>query len=152
MLSASFSDNSTTASRLVNAFWFAGIILDVFGAVLATLTARWFEVLDARHVEFLDKTWPADLTTFPQHSSERVLIDTVIANALFSGLPIVACGVLLFLIGLVIRIWEKQPLVVSIISTIPVAVLAPLVAVVFYPHSTRKNNILQILHHKRGQW
>lgn len=152
MLSVSFSDNSTTASRLVNAFWIAGVILDVFGAVLATLTARWFEVLDARHVEFLDKTWSADPTTLPQHNSERVFIDTVIANALFSGLPIVACGVILFLIGLIIRVWAKQPLVVSIISTIPFAVLAPLVAVVFYPHSTRKNNIIQILKHKRGEW
>jgi Family of unknown function (DUF6535) len=154
MLSASFSDNSTTASRLVNAFWLAGLILDVFGAVIATLTARWLEVLDDRQVEFLDKTWSADPTTLPQpqHNFERVFIDTVIANAIFSGLPIVACGVILFLIGLVIRIWEKQPLVVSVISTIPFAVLAPLVAVVFYPHSTRKNNIIQILKHKRGEW
>jgi len=155
MLSTSLSDNSTTASRLVNAFWLAGIALDVFGAILATLTARWFEVLDDRHVEFLDHIWLADPTALPQRNSKRVylgIIDTFIANALFSGLPIVTCGVILFLIGLVISIWEKQPLVVGIISTIPFAVLAPLVAVLFYPHSTRKENIIQILKEKRGEW
>ena len=43
----------------------------------------------------------------------------------------------LFLIGLVIYLREKQPLLVSIIFTLPLAVLVPLVAVVFIPHSTR---------------
>ena len=155
MLSLSFSDSSTTASRLVNAFWLAGIVLDVFGAVLATLTARWFEVLDARHVEILDYMWSADSTTLPKRKYEGLfsgIIDTVIAYSLFSGFPIVGCGVISFLIGLVICVWEKQPLVVSIIFTIPFAVLVPLVTVVFYPHSTRKENIIQILKGKKGSW
>jgi len=153
MLSVSYSDNSTTASQLVNALWFAGIILDVFAAILATLTARWFEVLDESHVEFFNKTCSAKPKT--QRKSERALpgiIDIVIANALFSGLPIITTGVVLFSVGLIIRVWEKQPLTVSIISTIPFVVLAPLVAVVFYPHSTRKDNIIQILKGKRGEW
>ena len=62
MLSISLSDNSTTAAQLVNAFWLAGIVLDVFGAVLATLTARWFQVLDAKCVEIFDHIWSADST------------------------------------------------------------------------------------------
>ena len=155
MLSISLTDNSTTASRLVNAFWLAGINLDVFGAVLATLAARWFEVLEVTHVEILEHVWSADSTTLPQRKSEGIfpgIIDKFIAHALFSGLPIVKCGVIFFLIGLVIYVWEKQPLVVSIISTIPFVVLAPLVAVVFYPHSARKENIIQILKGKKGEW
>lgn len=155
MLSLSFSDNSTTASRLVNAFWLAGIVLDVFGAIIAILTARWFEVLDARCVEIFDHIWSADPTTVPQRKYEGVfpgIIDAAIANSLFSGFAIVGCGVTLFLIGLVICVWEKQPLLVSIIFTIPFAVLVPLVAVVFIPHSTRKENIVQILKGKKGEW
>ena len=155
MLSISFSDNSTTASRLVNAFWFAGIVLDVFGAVLATLTAQWFQVLDAKCVEMFDYIWSADSTTLPQRKSEGMfpdIIDTCIAHALFSGFLIVGCGVICFLIGLVICVWETQPLVVSIIFTIPFAILVPLVAVVFYPHSTRKENIIHILKGNKGNW
>jgi hypothetical protein len=71
--------------------------------------------------------------------------DTIIAAALFSGLPVVACGVSMFLIGLVIYVWANQPLLVSIISTIPFVILFPLVAVCFYPHSGSKNNILEML-------
>ena len=155
MLSLSFSDNSTTASRLVNAFWLAGIVLDVFGAVLATVTARWFEVLDAKCVEIFDRIWSDDSTTLPQRKYEGVfpsIIDKAIANSLFSGFLIVGCGVIFFLIGLVICVWEKQPLVVSIIFTIPFAVLVPLVTVVFCPHSTRKENIVQLLKGKKGEW
>ena len=152
MLSISFSNNSTTASRLVNAFWFAGIVLDVFGAVLATLSARWFEVLDAKCVEIFDH---GNSTALPQRKYEGVfpkIIDTCIAHSLFSGLGIVGCGVIFFLVGLVIYVWDKQPLVVSIIFTIPFAVLVPLVSVVFYPHSNRKENIVQILRGNIGQW
>ena len=155
MLSLSFSDNSTTASRLVNAFWLVGVVLDVFGAVLAALTARWFEVLDAKYVEIFDYIWSADSTTLPQRKSEGifpVIIDNCIAYALFSGFLIVGCGVICFLIGLVICVWERQPLVVSIIFTIPFAVLVPLVGVIFYPHSTRKENIIHILKGKKGNW
>ena len=155
MLSLSFSDNSTTASRLVNAFWLAGIVLDVFGAVLATLTARWFEVLDAKCVEIFDHIWSADSTTLPQRKPEGVfpgIIDKAIANSLFSGFTIVGCGVILFFIGLVILVWEKQPLLVSIIFTIPFAILVPLVGVLFHPHSNRRENIIQILKGKKGNW
>ena len=154
MLSISFSDNSTTASRLVNAFWLAGIVLDVFGAVLATLTARWFEVLDAKCVEIFDHIWSDDSMTLPQRKPEAVfpgIIDNCIARSLFSGFLIVGSGVVLFLIGLVIYVWEKQPLVVSIIFTLPFAVLVPLVAVVFIPHSTRRENIIQILKGKKKE-
>ncbi|KAF8209286.1 hypothetical protein K438DRAFT_1961013 [Mycena galopus ATCC 62051] len=40
MLAVTLARNDTTAAQLVNAFWLAGIFLDVFGAVLATLSAR----------------------------------------------------------------------------------------------------------------
>ena len=33
MLAASLSDNSTIAAKFINAFWLAGIFLDVLGAV-----------------------------------------------------------------------------------------------------------------------
>ena len=56
----------------------------------------------------------------------------------------------LFLIGLVIYLREKQPLLVSIIFTLPLAVLVPLVAVVFILHSTRRENIIQIIKEKNG--
>ena len=154
MLSQSLSENSTIAAKLVNAFWLAGIYLDVLGAVLATITTRWLELLDTKETQTLNQEWSAE-----RRASIRKprwlfssFLDTIIAAALFSGLPVVACGVSMFLIGLVIYVWTSQPLLVSIISTIPFVTLFPLVAVCFYPHSERKNNILELLARKRGAW
>jgi membrane protein implicated in regulation of membrane protease activity len=155
MLSASLSENSTIAAKFVNAFWVAGIFLDVLGAVLATLTTRWLELLDPKETETLNQEWSAerkDLLICEPRWSFSSLRDAAIAAALFSGFPIVACGVSMFLIGLVIYVWAMQPLLVSIISTIPFVVLSPLVAACFYPHSGRKHDILELLARKRGAW
>jgi Family of unknown function (DUF6535) len=153
MLSASLPDNSTTPAQLVNAFWLSAIFLNVFGAVLSTLTARWFELLGPDHVEIYRSRGAITKPHLPRHFTLSQLLDWVIAKALFSGLGIVSTGVTMFLIGLIIYVWEKQPLLVCIMSTIPVVVLAPLVAgVFFYPHSIRKTHILQILAEGRGAW
>ena len=154
MLTTSLSNNSTIAARVVNAVWFAGLICDVFGAVLATLTARWFDVLNPQHVEYLENEWSAPTTTTgPRRSKQRILSwEMAIATALFSAFPVVACGVVLFLVGLVIYVWETQPHLIFIISIIPLGVLTPLVAVCFYPHDAMKNNIILILKGKRGAW
>lgn len=146
MLSASLSDNSTIAAKLVNACWLSGVFLDVFGAVLATATARWFEVLNPQHVEIYHKSQSR------RNPAYTPFLDWIIAKALFSALGVVAFGVTMFIIGLVIFVWEKQPLLVSIISTTPVAILTPLLAVLFYPHSRRKENIMKILAENRGAW
>jgi hypothetical protein len=153
MLSASLSDNSTMAAKMINAFWLAGIFLDVFGAVLATVTTRWLELLNSQETETLNQEWSAPRKEFSIRKFRwSSLLDTMIATALFSGFPLVACGVSMFLIGLVIYVWAMQPLLVSIISTIPFVVLSPLVAACFYPHFGRKHDILEVLARKRGAW
>jgi hypothetical protein len=40
MLAITLSNNLTLSAKFVNAFWIAGISLDVFGAVIATLTVN----------------------------------------------------------------------------------------------------------------
>ncbi|KAF8799078.1 hypothetical protein BYT27DRAFT_7227976 [Phlegmacium glaucopus] len=155
MLSASLSENSTIAAKLVNAFWLAGLFLDVTGAVQAAITARWFELLDTKEAETFNQEWSTNWKS-PFHSKPRRPFssfgDTIIATALFSGLPIVTCGVGMFLIGLVIYVWARQPILVSIISTIPFVILSPLVVACFYPHSGRKIDIVKLLARKRGPW
>jgi hypothetical protein len=149
MLAVTLPRNETTAAQLINAFWLAGIFLDVFGAVLATLSARWFELLDVGEIAVLEAKWTE---TADHSSSVRALsIVHVVATALFSGLPIIASGVSLFLIGLLIYVWSSQPLLVAIISTIPSA-MAIFVAACFLPHSGKKENIVRILAKKRGAW
>jgi uncharacterized protein DUF6535 len=152
MLSASLSENSTIPAQLVNAFWLAGIYVDILGAVLAIISARWLELLITKETQ--------KLTRNQQRSAERTtpkprcsLLDTIIAFALFSGVAVVGGGVGLFLIGLVIYVWTRQPLLVAIISTIPLAVLFPLVvitlfplvAMCIFPQSGRKKAILELL-------
>ena len=156
MLAISLSENSTIAAKLVNAFWLAGIYLDVLGAVLSIITTRWLEILNTEEARALNEDWSTEmkeaLIRKPQYSFSSFL-ETIIAAALFSGLPVVACGVSMFLLGLAIYIWANQPLLVSIISTIPFVVLFPLVGVCFYPqHSERKIDILELLARKRGAW
>jgi uncharacterized BrkB/YihY/UPF0761 family membrane protein len=149
MLSVTLPDNSTVPSRLTNAFWLAGVSLDVFGAVIAMLTARWFEVLNSEDVEVIDETWNANNTTLPRRGSFNAW---VIATALFSSFGIVASGVGMFFLGLLILVWEKQPLIVSIISTIPFVVFIPLIAALFHPQPPEKKDIIRILAEKRGRW
>ncbi|KAF8152102.1 hypothetical protein K438DRAFT_1623393 [Mycena galopus ATCC 62051] len=149
MLAVTLARNDTTAAQLVNGFWLVGIFLDVFGAVLATLSARWFELLDADEIAFLEAKWTG---TADHSSSLRALsIENIVATALFSGLPIIASGVSLFLIDLLIYVWSSQPLLVAIISTIPSA-MAIFVAACFLPQSGKKDHIVEILAKKRGAW
>ena len=156
ILSTTLSDDSTTTIRLTNAFWLAGIFLDIFGAVLATLTARWFEVLDTDAIEIIDETWTTDPEPQPgcgpQWRPPQSFVAWFIANALFSSFPIVVSGVAMFFLGLLLYVWDKQPLIVSIISTVPCIILVPLVAACFYPYPPKKADIVKILSEKRGRW
>ena len=154
MLSASLSDNSSTSAKVINAFWLAGTFLDVFGAILSTLTARWLEVLEPEHVEVLETVW-ANRANLPPRQTRWSMAgfhDWIVATALFSGLGVIAVGMTLFIVGLLIYIWTKQPLLVSIFATTPVAVLTPLLATTFLFPSGRKENVIYILAAKRGAW
>jgi membrane protein implicated in regulation of membrane protease activity len=135
------------ALKFVNAFWISGIFLDVIGAVLATLTARWFELLDEDECDHL----AVHLAT-PSKSSPTWTRSYIIATALFSPMPVVAVGVALLLIGLVVYVWAAQPLLVSVTSTLTFAILAPFVAIYFIPHADRKKDIIECLGRKRGAW
>ena len=151
----SLSQNSTIAVKLVNAFWLAGIYLDVLGAVLAAITTRWLELLNTEETQTLNREWSAEGEEASIRKPRWLFSsfwDAIIAAALFSSLPVVACGVSVFLIGLVIYVWASQPPLVSIISTIPFVILFLLVVVCLYPHSGRKSNILELLARKRGTW
>jgi hypothetical protein len=153
MLSITISSNDSLAIKLVNAFWLAAIFLDVFGAVLSTLTARWLELLDESEAEFLAESWTT--TRLPRNmptNCRKRFAEALIATALFSGMGVVAAGVTLFLLGLVIFVWERQPFLVSVIATIPIAVLAPLVASCFIPHAGEKRGIIEHLARRRGAW
>ena len=176
MLGISLPNSDTLSAKFVNAFWLAGISLDILGAVLATMTvnyslfnreiypltessdsqARWFEVLHPPEVELLNSTWVANrIPLIPPERSRRHpkgFIEYCVARALFSGLGVLAVGVVMFFIGLMVFIWAEQPLLVSIIGTIPVALLAPLVGCLFIPHANGRQNIIEILARQKGNW
>jgi len=155
MLSVTLPDNDTLSAKFVNALWLAGVFLDVFAAVLATLTARWFEVLQPFDVEFLHNSWVIKVRpTPPDHSRShsRRFIEYCVATSLFSSLGVLAVGVMMFCVGLLIFVWAKQPLLVSIIATIPFAVLTPLVGCLFIPHVDKRRNIIELLAQKKGHW
>lgn len=80
------------------------------------------------------------------------LIRYCVATALFSALGIIAAGVVMFFVGLTIFIWNGQPLVVSVIATIPIAVLVPLISIVFIPHVDGRMSIIKMLAQKKGNW
>jgi len=158
MMSATLSNTSTLSARFINAFWLAGIFLDVFAAVLAALTARWLEVLHPPDVEFLNNTWTAEEEDIPplkpdqSRKHRKGFIEYWVAMALFSGLGVLVAGVTSFFVGLMIFIWTQQPLLVSIIGTIPCVLLTPLVGCLFIPHVDGRRNIIEILARKKGNW
>jgi len=155
MLSVSLPDNGTLSAKFVNALWLAGVFLDVYAAVLATLTARWFEVLQPLDVEFLNDTWVTKARPTPSDRSRKHLkgfIEYCVATSLFSSLGVLSVGVVMFFVGLLIFVWAKQPLLVSIIATIPFAVLTPLTGCLFIPHERGRANIIELLAQKKGHW
>jgi hypothetical protein len=170
-LSFTFDVNHTTANKLVNAFWVSGLFLDVYGTVMASLTARWFEVLPYEDVDYINTTWvtklksksamnPSSLEdeeeeTIPSSTQSAITRFSAwcTATALFSGFSVIGAGVTMFVLGLMIYIWTQQPLVVGIIGSVPVAVLTPLVGAYFLPvgHEWRRG-IIKRLGKKRGSW
>lgn len=154
------SDNNKLSHQFINAFWLAGLFLDIFGAFSATLAARWFEVLDVEDVKHLHDMWETEKDQLPIPSRQATysrkhiywMVDYIVSIALFSGMGVVAMGTAMFLIGLLIFVWAQQPLLVSIISTVPCVVMVPLMGSFFIPHANGKKNIIEILARKRGAW
>jgi len=153
MLSASLSDNSSTSAKVINAFCLAGTFLDVFGAILSTPTAWWLEVLEPEHAETLEMAWAnranrANLRTRQVGQLSRLDYSQCLifrfGNNLRGRDSVPTC--------LLIYIWTKQPLLVSILATIPVAVLTPFLATTLLFPSGRKENVIYILAAKRGAW
>lgn len=154
-MSTTATDNSQLSYKFLNAFWLAGLFLDVFGAFLAVLTARWFEVLEPPEAEYLNEIWSAkreDIPASKPHNSFYGFIDYVVSVTLFAGLGIVCVGAGFFLVGLLIFVWAKQPLLVSIVSTVPCVVIGPLLAAIFVPHISGRRNIIEMLARKQGDW
>lgn len=158
MVSTTATDNSKLSYKFINAFWLAGLFLDVFGAFLALITARWFEILDPPEADYLNELWSGNKEDIPaiqpQNSRKHFygFIDYAVSITLFAGLGIVCVGGALFLIGLLIFVWVKQPLLVSIISTVPCVVIGPLLAAIFVPHTSGRRNIIETLARRQGNW
>jgi len=153
-ITITFNNNNSLSFKFVNAFWFSGIIVDVFGAILAALTSRWFELLNEDERTFLMSSWDTDtkekgLPSLP--FTDRIQND-IIAFSLFSPMGVVAAGVSLYLAGLIIYVWAAQPLLVSIVSTVAFVVLLFLTGLCFIPHAAKKKLIIQTLGRKRGAW
>jgi hypothetical protein len=124
------------------------------------LQARWLEVLHPPDVEFLNNTWAAEKEDIPEATPEQSrrhakgFIEYCVAMALFSGLGVIAAGVTLFFAGLLVFVWSQQPRLVSIITTIPCALLSLFVGCLFIPHQEHdgRRNIIEILARKKGNW
>ena len=109
-------------------------------------------------VEFLNNIWAANKAEIPAATPDQSrrhrkgLIEYSIATALFSAPGVVGAGVSLFFLGLMIFIWAQQPLLVSIIATIPFPLLALIVGCLFIPHEGGRQHIIEILARKKGNW
>lgn len=158
VVATTVTDNSQLSYKFINAFWLAGLFLDVFGAFLAVLTARWLEVLDPPEAEYLNQLWSGKKEHIPAphpRNSRKYfygLIDYIVSITLFAGFGIVYVGGACFLVGLLIFVWAKQPLLVSIISTLPCVVIGPLLGSLFVPHRSGRRNIIETLARKQGDW
>ena len=152
VLSITVADNTTLAVKFVNALWISAIFLDIFGAVLATMSARWLELLNDDDTEHFIDNWTTPVPRRPGKCIFDEMINYIIATALFSPLGIVMLGIGCLVAGLVIYVWAKQPLLVSIISTTTFAILTFLCSSCFIPHSDRRKDIIECIGRKRGTW
>lgn len=178
VVSGTLQNNGTIPQKLVNGFWLAGLSLDVYVTMLAALTERWFAILTPTDAAYLTRSWldpdPAahraeDTELMPPNDRRAVSrlekrlrnrkgaqhwVSWAVATGLFAGMPTLAAGFICFIAGLFVYVWSEQPLLVSIIATIPLAVMIPFVgAILLLRNETRmKNMIIDILRDKRGAW
>jgi len=180
VLAFTITDNTRLTGKVVNGLWIAGLTLDVYGTMLASLTERWFTILTPEDTQYLSNSWlnknltPHDVAelTLPQHvptekdresiaekvagDNERLqnIICWIVATGLFSAMPTIAAGFFCFIAGLFIYSWAFQPRVVSVIATIPLGIMLFLIGGVFLlrDETKMKRKIIDLLRDKRGTW
>ncbi|KAG9128446.1 hypothetical protein FRC07_011203 [Ceratobasidium sp. 392] len=73
LISITNEDTSTSLAAATNAAFFGGLMLSVFGALLATLSGRWFSILREDDSEFLASCWlAAELKQDPPNLDDYV--------------------------------------------------------------------------------
>ncbi|KAJ1304543.1 hypothetical protein OPQ81_005684 [Rhizoctonia solani] len=106
-------------------FLLVGILLSAFGAVAAFLSSRWFELLTAEEVEWLEHRWsyargetnlptPSGQNSKYQHRFRNWLV----AKSLMMPFYIILFGCLFFVAGVVLYTWATQVRLIAVACTV----------------------------------
>ncbi|CAE6438705.1 unnamed protein product [Rhizoctonia solani] len=106
-------------------FLLVGILFSSFGAIAAFLSARWFELLNAEEVGWLEHRWAyARRETdkpIPWVQSLRVryrVRNWFVAKSLMLPFYMILFGGIFFVAGVVLYTWATQPRLISVLCTV----------------------------------
>lgn len=142
VMSTTLSANpETKALRSINAFYLVGVILDIISALLAFLSARWFERLTEQEKDLLETVYAyhnlhpdekALATSRPMRPWEtgdrQWLYYSWLGLSLDIPLILLVLGTTCMMVGICIYAWAQHPTVVA--SFVTLAIAAPLLFIV----------------------
>jgi len=139
VLSSTLS-NTGPSSGLVNAFFIASLLANIFGAILSYASSRWFEMLTKDESAYLHTCWvDAEVGTI-HRENHPAFVDRWTSLSIKMGPFAVVLGLIFFVLGFLVFIWTEQPLVVRVISTIVCCVFLVLI-----PPFTIRHNRMAVL-------
>ena len=129
-----------TAYHVVNAFFIAGLLADIFSAVMSFSSARWFGMLNREEEDHLHNCWQKAEKGQKLSVDNCSLVDRWVSMSVVMGPFAVILGMAFFIAGLMVFVWAYQPLVVKIISTIVCGVFS-----LFIPPFGIRHNRMHVL-------
>lgn len=143
------ASSETKASRALSACFYGALITNLFGAVLSCLCARWFAMLSPSEAEYFqeccDKLEQGGIVDI--ETTDTLIFDCMVRRAVQIAQVAVWSGFGLFISGMLILVWMREHIIVSIF----VSVLSGLLALFIPPFILRhgRRSVISRLRIKR---
>jgi hypothetical protein len=103
---------------LINTAFLAGLLSDIFTAMLSFAAARWFEMLTQDEDSCLQRYWLDVEQGRKEDLDEYSYVDKWVSIALLVAPYTMILGLVSFILGLMILVWTHQSIIVKIISSL----------------------------------
>jgi hypothetical protein len=118
VLALSAGEN-TMQSDIITGLFFLGLFASVFGAIVSFASSRWFEMItDQENVFWHECRYDTSQRKLEAQSSKLGFVDRWVYLSLVFGPYLVAVGLIAFILGLLVYIYETQSLALLLLSNV----------------------------------
>ncbi|KAM6489889.1 hypothetical protein JOM56_014701 [Amanita muscaria] len=148
----------TVAIRAANAFFLAGLVLDVLAALLAFLTTRWFERLTEEERTYLEAIFSQKQNNPAKRrwkmGSSQWFFYTWLGMSLFVPMPLLILGIVCMMVGIYTYVWTQLSVIVASLVTLAGAGPLPFIFGDFFigGEPARRRNLIIRLSEMQGDW